>query len=487
MGSKKNLNFKFQISNLEIIIFLSLLFFYFLTRLYHLTILPVFCDEAIYIRWAQVMRNEPGLRFLPLSDGKQPLFMWLLMPALKIFSDPLFAGRFVSVMAGLLTMIGLAVLSLLICQKPKLALLAMLLYIFAPFTFFFDRMALVDSLLAAFSVWSLIFAVLLGETRRLDVAMILGMILGGAWLTKSPGMFFVVMAIPAAILSSRFQDHLKLVFLLGVSLVFAFTIYNILRLGPNFHMIAIRNKDYIWSVSEILKHPLDPLIPHLRDIWRYYSAYLTWPVFVLGLAGVLFFRREKLPLLFWWAVPLLGQAAVAKVFTARYILFGVPLFLILAAHLFRSRRSYWFLLFLLPTLYFDWQLWHYPAKAPLPKDERRGYFEDWTAGGGIKEVAEYLKALPKDKGVVVGTEGFFGTLPDGLQIYLEGIPDMSIIGVGQPIVKLSESLKNAKKADDRVYLVVNQSRLKMEKGKNLELVEEYEKPGGDKLLFFEVK
>ena len=29
---------------------------FFLLRLFHLTILPIFADEAIYIRWSQVMR-----------------------------------------------------------------------------------------------------------------------------------------------------------------------------------------------------------------------------------------------------------------------------------------------------------------------------------------------------------------------------------------------------------------------------------------------
>src|SRR3990167_1201075 len=86
-------------------------------RLYNLTILPVFGDEAIYIRWAQVMRAEPTLRFLPLSDGKQPLFMWSVIPFLKIFSDPLFAGRSVSVISGVVTLIGIFLLSFVLFKS----------------------------------------------------------------------------------------------------------------------------------------------------------------------------------------------------------------------------------------------------------------------------------------------------------------------------------------------------------------------------------
>ncbi|PJA49655.1 hypothetical protein CO169_01470, partial [Candidatus Shapirobacteria bacterium CG_4_9_14_3_um_filter_39_13] len=95
----------------------------------------------------------------------------------------------------------------------------------------------------------------------------------------------------------------------------------------------------------------------------------------------------------------------------------------------------------------------------------------------------------KSGSVFVGTEGFFGSLPDGLQIYLEGIPNIRVIGVGWPVVEVSQSLINSL-VDNDVYLLVNQSRLKLNpKEKGLILVEEYPKaiwPDGfqDKLLLF---
>src|SRR3990167_4061230 len=85
---------------------LAILLFGFAIRIVNLTILPVFVDEAIYVRWAQVMANEPTLRFLPLSDGKQPLYMWVLMFVIKYFSDPLFIGRLLSVATGVGTALG---------------------------------------------------------------------------------------------------------------------------------------------------------------------------------------------------------------------------------------------------------------------------------------------------------------------------------------------------------------------------------------------
>jgi len=94
----------------EILVLVVLFLAYFLLRLPNLTLQPVFADEAIYVRWAQVMRAEPTMRFLPLSDGKTPLFMWTMIPFLKIFNDPLFAGRFLSVISGFATLLGVYLL-----------------------------------------------------------------------------------------------------------------------------------------------------------------------------------------------------------------------------------------------------------------------------------------------------------------------------------------------------------------------------------------
>ncbi len=132
-----------------------------------------------------------------------------------------------------------------------------------------------------------------------------------------------------------------------------------------------------------------------------------------------------------------------------------------------------------------------PEKAPLPRNLRNGHLEEWTAGQGLKESAEFFKEKAKNGPVFVGTEGSFGTLPDGLQIYLEKIPNIRVIGVGWPVREVSQSLVNSL-VDNQVYLLVNQSRLELIPENNgLKLIKEYPKafwPDGhqDKLLLFEV-
>src|SRR3989344_1207288 len=112
-----------KIYRMEFMIGTGIFVLAFFLRLYNLTILPIFGDEAIYIRWAQVMRAEPGLRFVPLSDGKQPLFMWVVIPFFKIIHDPLVAARVVSVFTGIGSLIGVFVLTKLLTKSLKISLL----------------------------------------------------------------------------------------------------------------------------------------------------------------------------------------------------------------------------------------------------------------------------------------------------------------------------------------------------------------------------
>ncbi len=69
-----------------------------LTRLAHLTIIPIFNDEAIYISWAKIINEDLHDIWLPIKvDNSKPLFLWLIAIFLNLFENPLWAARFVSV------------------------------------------------------------------------------------------------------------------------------------------------------------------------------------------------------------------------------------------------------------------------------------------------------------------------------------------------------------------------------------------------------
>lgn len=455
----------------EILILSLLVLFYFALRLPNLTLQPIFADEAIYIRWAQVMQAEPTLRFLPLSDGKTPLFMWSLIPLFKLIEDPLLAGRLLSVFSGFFTLIGAIFLGWKFFNK-KIGLFSGLLVVITPMLVFFDRMALVDSMLAAFFIWSLIFSMLLVKYLRLDLAILLGYFLGGGLLTKSPG-FFSILTLPVTILLFNFSSKkrqgriLKLFGLWVVAIATALMIYNILRLGPGFDNLNSRNQDYTFSPAEVLlEHPLDPLIPHFNDLVDWLPKMITLPILILilcGIASSVYKRNKEAGVLLAWSItPLFIEMLFLKTFTARYILFVFPPLLVVAAWGFTSifdlvKYKFWikFLVFLILTLpfalIFNYHLLTDPTKANLPKEERQGYLIDWTAGYGLKEIALYLSDYAKTSGkkVIVGTEGSFGTLQEGLQIYLDKNRQVVIIG-GTGVI--SDQLYNSAKENPTFYL-----------------------------------
>lgn len=459
---------------------------------------PIFGDEAIYIRWAQVMKAEPTLRFLPLSDGKQPLFMWVLMFLLREGFDPLVLGRLLSSVFGFFSDIGVFILSFILFKDKKVALIASLIYAISPFMVFFDSMALVDSMVAMFGVWTAIFAVLAVKNYRLDFSMLAGFFLGGGLLTKSPAVFYSLL-LPTSWIFGNLKRPVKtlslLVYLIKLAFLFiptyliGYGMYNVLRLGPNFHLISARNKDYVFPISHLWQNPKDPFIFHIKEViewfWVLGPGILLF-LFILGLiVGLKFYRKQTIFLLAWILFPLFVNLMYARVFTARYILYIVPFVIVLSAVFvyFRIKiqilPKLLFVLFILSALLSDYLFIFDIQKAPLPRSERSGYLEEWTSGYGIKEVSEYIRKEYQQnpsKKIVVGTEGYFGTLPDGLQVYLNDYPQITVIGVGLDLKELPKSLIESKASGNRTFLVINNSRLKAKpEDLGLELVVAYPK------------
>ncbi len=509
-------------ATLPLVAFLFVDILYLATRVLSLDVFPIFGDEAIYVRWSQIIKSVETLRFIPLTDGKQPLFMWVTVLFFKLTPDPLVAGRLVSVIAGLGNIFCLCLIVNLInpknlknipnnplklvvmCQSrfSPAALIVSAFYLLSPYTLFFDRLALADNLLTFWGLLSFVLAVLLSLYPRFDLSILLGVVLGLAYLTKSPALFFVILSFITYIFLNR--PTLKNYIYPLISVSIAYSIYNLLRLGPQFHQIAIRNRDYIWPFSSIVKHPLDPLFPHLTDAVSLYRSYLGLPVLVTFIVFLILTIRRSLasrlyvPLILWWGFPLFVNLAFSRVFTARYILYATPyLFILLALmtqRLALNLKSN--IIYLVPviSLIYTFPLFFQILTKPLlaisrlPGNES-GYLTDWTSGWGVKPVAQYLINRAKTYNVIVGTEGYFGTLPDGLQVYTNNVPKLTVFGVGLEIETVPDKLVDARNHEDDVYLLINRSRhhLKPSAISLLDLVYSYPKPNNDSLDLYRLR
>lgn len=423
---------------------------YFITRLTNLTKLPIFTDEAIYIRWSQIGSRDPNWRYISLVDGKQPLFTWIMMVFLRVIRDPLMAGRLVSVIAGLGTTVGMWFTAHELFKSKKVAFAASLLYILIPFGLMYDRMALYDSLSGALSIWSLYLSILLVRRLRLDVALLLGMSIGLAVLNKTSG-FFSLYLLPGTLLlfdwtkSKRTQRLFLWIGLVVVAALISEAMYSILRLSPLYAMIGQKDTVFVYSFHEWLTHPFNFLYGNIHGLFDWAIHYLTWPVFITAiLTGLSLWKwpREKLLLLGWWFGPFFALAIDGRVLYPRFILFMVLPFMILAAQGLvwayeRLRGSVWqwalILLLFGGCLYTDFYIVVNPLYAPIPEADAGQYIDDWPSGWGIPEVNAFLAAEAQKGKVSVYTDGTFGLLPYAIEIYLVDNPNMKIKGL-YPII-----------------------------------------------------
>lgn len=470
----------------------------FFTRVVNLLNIPIFTDEAIYIRWAQIGLNDPVHRYISLTDGKQPLLTWLMYPFLLIFQDPLFAGRFVSVIAGVGSAVGMYFLAKELFDR-RAAFFAVAIYIFSPFTFVYDRLALMDSLLTLFGVWSLYLSVLLIRKRRLDAALLLGISIGLGVLTKSSAFFYLYL-LPLNLLLFNFKDKKKIVHLLKwaglafITFVIAQVMYNSLRLSPWFYIIEQKNYTFIYTFGEFIKKPFEVFKPNLNGLSQILITYLTLPISLTVFLGIVrgFVKRDKtvVYLLLWFLIPFLFLTTFGKVIYPRFILFMVmPLFVIAADMMtvivdkfYKNKRilvTILSVIFAYPILQ-SFLLLVVPVEAAIHRIDKIQLFDDWPSGYGVKEVIEFFKEKAKQEKIVIGTEGTFGLNPAVYEIYLGNNKNVEIYGFW-PVVHVPEKL--LEKAKEHPTYLVLKERQDVPSNWPLKLLSSYRRGKGNTYLY----
>jgi 4-amino-4-deoxy-L-arabinose transferase-like glycosyltransferase len=361
---------------------------YFLLRLPGLLALPIFCDESVYLRYAQLIARAPVSRaFLSVVDPKPPLHYWLLALALRAMSDPLLAARLLSVVAGAASLLVLFPLSRELANLARgtderkgvgafspgsFAAMASALFVACPFLAFYQRLALAEGLLvleALLVAWlSLRWAASAGgpPARFRKEMLVLGLALGAAVLTKQ-NFSYVLFGLPilAVALRPRRDRHPSFrSFALGYLGILALSIllflpYLVVQPGPPLRdrlfyrathggfsggiashaRIAWDNLRYVFFPTTVT-----PISPIQYEGFRapaeggWLWIYLTPPVFLLALAGlaVLAWLKEYRLLCFlgvWTLLALCPFLPFATVAVPRYALTAVPPLLLAAAFL----------------------------------------------------------------------------------------------------------------------------------------------------------
>lgn len=480
--------------------------FYLISHLVRLTLLPVFADEAIYIRWSQLIMDDwQQYLFFPLDDGKTPLMMWLMVPFQYIFSDQLFAGRFVSVLIGLGQIFSLGYFVKLLGGDKKTTWLVMLLGVVLPFWYFHHRMALTEALLCLGMTWVIIGVIQIVKSRqKFRWTVVTAISIGLSMWAKLPA----VLIIPSLWLyplwlTKKSADRTKHLVLVTVAILGGLAIFLSLKLHPAFPQLFSRGGDFLYPWREVvLDGKWRQTLINIPTYLNYFKIYLTLPVLLLSLVGQ-FLPNQKIrqaqhallisTLLFAGPIILLGQVVYPRYFLP------ISVFLSVSAGLaaqqvvqFKNQLKnkqlqqvlnlglvtllIWIGLNSARFMYFSLTQ---PNLIPLVSADQEQYLYKWSSGHGIKDSVAFIQKLAQNQSVAVATEGYFGTLPDGILMYLhrQDVENLYVEGIGQPVQKISDKFKARTQDFDQMLLVVNSHRLKM-KIPSKNLLQEYCRPDG---------
>jgi hypothetical protein len=502
-----------------------ILFSYTVLHLLSLTSLPIFADEAIYIRWTQLIIDDwQQYLFFPLNDGKTPLQFWLMIPWQFLPIDQLASARLFSVFVGFLQIISMVWVVSLFGGKFKSKLLAAAFTAFLPFWYFHHGTVLLDNLLTLWLTLFLGFSWLLMQQvdssgmskKTVYLTAATGVCFGLALLTKIPA----VLAIPALsciliykqtkngkemkVSLPTFQEFLQRDFFFGASLSVGVGMFLLLKIHPAFGQLFARSGDFLFPISQILfEGAWQETTPSIPNYLYSFFIYLTPAITFINVSSLFVRKNKSRSHLFFWMgiIFLLPMMIMGRVVYPRY-LFPAAIFFTLNAALSIEtifeviRTNTLQVKQVLVTIAVSLLLANTAAASasfmyfsifdtnqlPLVSADKKQYLYEWSAGYGITETTDLIREIAKTQKIAVATEGSFGTLPDGIMVYLHktDVQNIFVDGIGYPLETIPLSfIENARaRSFERFILVANSDRLEASKIplESFTLLKEYCRP-----------
>lgn len=423
-----------MISKLRINKFFVLLTSLFLaSRLINLLSLPIFNDESIYLDWGFREINYKGFAFYSLYDGKPPLLMWVFELFHKFISDPLLAGRVVSVIAGFLTLLGIYKIS----QKhfgEKVARLAGLFYVVTPIFVFFDRQALMESALCAAGVWSIYYFLDLIGKPGIKNAIILGVIWGIGVFIKQSALIFVAAQIIIFIgihlkkRDGKFNVHLLLSLLVSQAVLLP------LYFQKEFWGFLSSSSRFAMGFKEILAFPISTWLQNIRGIFMIPFWYFAPFLLAASIVGIFIIKDgQQRRLSLYYLICLLIVLVFSIVVSPRYLVSYLPLSVIFAAHTltlpkFEGKHKRILLVsvmtaiptFLTGTLIINPVNYFELLNKVTKYSQESEYVSGWTSGYATRGAISFIKQVSEKTPVVVGVRLDAGNPESAVYAYFNG-------------------------------------------------------------------
>lgn len=413
--------------------------FYFILHLTNLTLLPTFNDESIYIDWAWAHTHLPGALYDAQLDAKQPLMIWIFGFFQNFFPDPLYAGRFVSVLFGFLTLLGIYTLSKKVLNH-NVAVIASLIYAITPLFVFYNRQALLEAGTACIGIWAAITLINVIKTPTVKNSILLGTVLGFGFFIKSTSLLFVVAATAVFCLYIWKKRQVALFKAYGIAFLSFVCVNFLVFLNPVFWEKFHTNSRYSFTLSEMLAMPITSWMNSTRGFIEIAFFFITPFVFLASIIGMYLFYKKKIKyniiFIVFFVVALSLEIFSVKSQGQRYLVSLLPFLIIPASYCFflMLKQAFWkkslvFLSCIIPffmTLFLIVNPEDYIrqiSKFTMYADT--GYIQGQTSGHGIKEALQYMKDDSQGKPAMVLFAFNIGNPESAIDVYAQKSPNLA--------------------------------------------------------------
>lgn len=451
---------------------------FFVSRFYHLTLLPIFTDEAVYLHWAKMVEQDStNLWISLLIDNKKPLQVWLSTINFYFFSDPLFAGRTVSIFAGSLSLIGLFQIGKSL-HSSRLGWLLAFLYIISPYHLFFDRLAHESSLLNACFIWTIWQTIKLFEqdrTPKLKDYVFLSFLMGVGFLTLATSLLFSFLPLVLKVFFYKREDgpqwkHLIFCYVGGlIWMAFPYLVILLTHDNNPIQNIIVPNThgQGKQGLESLFLGIPKKAIAHFPGIAKYFTTYLTKPILILSIFYLVIrlkkADRNDVILLTYFCLPCVALAGTAGTGFSRYYLFCATPLIVWAGlaciwiwtwlkeNKFKNQLAVLLIIVLAailsPAIKFDYQIILKPDRAPLINSDHSQFVESEFSGYGVPEAVKFFQEKSSHQKITVLTSSNWGSPANAIFVYLMDNPNIRLIqafwiferGILEPQIKFLPS------------------------------------------------
>lgn len=439
-------------------------------RLTNLTNFPIFGDEALYLSLSDNILKSPQTHLNSIQYGVMPIYIWIQSLFFLINQNTinlLLLGRILNVLFDLTS----GFLVFLITKKlfdQKSATLALIIYLILPINFLHSRMVLLESTTNLFILSSIyLYLKFINEVqnngRKLQTLTSISLLAVLSYFTKPISIinYPTLFSIPLLVIFNKKHFTIKSIQPFAVNWLIIFCLTGIL--------ITIFYLPISHEFTRFIGNNTFLLTSMKKNIWKviwWSQTYFTLPFIIISLIASLYGLFKKncsiLWLTFWTASALFLSVITAANFYPRHLyLLAAPVAIIvglLLANIFKyniTRGLLITLIVIFPSLSLNIQIVTNPLKAPIALEDRQQYFEDWSSGQSIDQVAEYLTLVSRNKTITVFVEdesSQYWVLTKLYKVPKAKIVPSKNLFAGQ---YLEEELKS--QATDHSYIVLNKN------------------------------